>query len=424
MTLNPTVAIDVHDLGKRYRLGEAQQQYGRLSESLAALVRQPLRAFGRGRRGEEFWALHDVDFDVARGEVLGIIGRNGAGKSTLLKILSRITPPSTGTAELRGRVGSLLEVGTGFHPELTGRDNVFLNGALLGMRRREIGQKFDDIVGFAEVSRFIDTPVKRYSSGMYVRLAFAVAAHLEPEILIVDEVLAVGDAAFQRKCLDKMGDVANEGRTVLFVSHNMAAVKNLCHRAILLDGGTKIAEGSADTVAAQYLGAIERGAADNEVSEQEHLHGGPVYLRRVRLLNAGSAGFAVAWRQQLELELELDVREPLDRAVLGAGVVAIDGTPVFTVHHTDAGEGPWQLEPGLQRIRLVVENPLRAGLYRLVLGAHDALARTIIFHVPDAATFEVLDVALDEERYIAHNQGIVNGYASWSLETAVAGSIE
>src|SRR5712691_3252284 len=223
-------AIRVEGLGKRYRIGE-RERYRALRDTIADAIKAPLRRLRSGRPSlvdNTIWALRDVSLEVAPGEVFGVIGHNGAGKSTLLKILSRITAPSEGRAELRGRVGSLLEVGTGFHPELTGRENVYLNGAILGMRRSEVRRKFDDIVAFAEVEQFLDTPVKRYSSGMAVRLAFAVAAHLEPEILIVDEVLAVGDAAFQRKCLGKMESVGREGRTVLFVSHNMAAVTHLC----------------------------------------------------------------------------------------------------------------------------------------------------------------------------------------------------
>ena len=225
------------------------------------LLQAPLRRLRRSApRRSDFWALKDVSFEVPPGEVLGVVGRNGAGKSTLLKVLSRITEPTTGRVELRGRVGSLLEVGTGFHPELTGRENIYLNGAILGMKRREIARKFDEIVAFAEVEQFLDTPVKRYSSGMYMRLAFAVAAHLEPEILLVDEVLAVGDAEFQKKCLGKMGDVAGEGRTVLFVSHNMGAVQTVCRRALLLDHGRVKMIGPAEEVVAEYLKAGE--AAD------------------------------------------------------------------------------------------------------------------------------------------------------------------
>jgi len=230
--------IRVHDLSKLYHLGRSAAAYTTFREAIVDLASAPLRRLRRGEEPQTIWALKDVSFEVAPGDVVGIIGRNGAGKSTLLKIVSRITEPTSGRVELYGRVASLLEVGTGFHPELTGRENIYLNGSILGMARKEIEAKFDEIVAFAEVEKFIDTPVKRYSSGMYVRLAFAVAAHLEPEILIVDEVLAVGDAAFQRKCLGRMRDVANMGRTVLFVSHNMAAVSALCSKAMVLWEGT------------------------------------------------------------------------------------------------------------------------------------------------------------------------------------------
>lgn len=251
------VAIRVENLGKRYRIGR-REPYKTLRDSLAGAVRAPFRRLsggsnGDGGRGELIWALRDVSFEVRRGEVVGVIGRNGAGKSTLLKILSRITAPTEGSAVINGRVGSLLEVGTGFHPELTGRENIYLSGAILGMRKREINEKFDEIVKFAEVEKFIDTPLKRYSSGMQVRLAFAVAAHLEPEILLVDEVLAVGDAAFQKKCLGKMGDISKEGRTVLFVSHNMGAIEQLCDKCILLENGVIKQIGTTSTVISIYL---------------------------------------------------------------------------------------------------------------------------------------------------------------------------
>ncbi|HEV8438084.1 MAG TPA: ABC transporter ATP-binding protein [Methylomirabilota bacterium] len=248
--------IRAEGLSKSYRIGGPAPPVGHLREALTEMLAAPFRRLARGTNqgpAGEFWALRDVSFEVERGEVLGIIGRNGAGKSTLLRIISRVTEPTAGRVELRGRVGSLLEVGTGFHPELTGRENVYLNGTILGMRKREIDRKFDEIVAFAEVERFIDTPVKRYSSGMYVRLAFAVAAHVDTEIMVVDEVLAVGDAEFQKKCLGKMDDVAQTGRTVLFVSHNMAAVQRLCARGMLLDRGSVVTAGAIGGVVRHYL---------------------------------------------------------------------------------------------------------------------------------------------------------------------------
>ncbi|MBE2272203.1 MAG: ABC transporter ATP-binding protein, partial [Anaerolinea sp.] len=250
------VVIRVENLGKRYRIGGKQESYKTLRESLTQAMTAPIRRIRAGRGdapSETFWALKDVTFDVKRGEVLGVIGRNGAGKSTLLKILSKITEPTEGAVYLNGRVGSLLEVGTGFHPELTGRENIYLNGSILGMRRAEITKKLDEIIAFAEVEQFIDTPVKRYSSGMYTRLAFSVAAYLEPEIMIVDEVLAVGDAVFQKKCLGKMSQVAAQGRTVIFVSHNITAIRNLCNIGVLLNRGRVNSIGSIDGIISDYV---------------------------------------------------------------------------------------------------------------------------------------------------------------------------
>ena len=260
------VVIRVENLGKRYRIGRRQQRMT-LREGLRNALEFPFRrahSLWNGRQATEapqgaegfIWALKGVSFDVKRGEIIGIIGRNGSGKSTLLKILSRITKPSEGYAEIYGRIGSLLEVGTGFHPDLTGRENVYLNGAILGIKTGDIARRFDEIVAFAEVEKFIDTPVKHYSSGMYMRLAFAVAAHLESDILLVDEVLAVGDAAFQKKCLGKMGEMAKEGRTVLFVSHNIAAVENFCGKAVLLDSGRIVLQGDTRQIITHYLETV------------------------------------------------------------------------------------------------------------------------------------------------------------------------
>jgi lipopolysaccharide transport system ATP-binding protein len=262
--MSSDVAVEVRGLGKRYEIGADQGGYMLLTERIT----QRLKSLGRREPTEEFWALRDIDFEVKRGETMGIIGHNGAGKSTLLKILSRITPPTEGEARLRGRVGALLEVGTGFHPELTGRENVFLNGAILNMSRQEIQRRFDEIVEFADVGQFIDTPVKRYSSGMQLRLAFSVAAHLEPEILIIDEVLSVGDLAFQQKCLGRMEKASQEGRTVVFISHQLPSVTNLCDRAIMLSEGRIAATGRVGEVIDHYVGDIssdiERGLRDRQ----------------------------------------------------------------------------------------------------------------------------------------------------------------
>src|SRR4051794_31288906 len=258
-----TTAIKTEELGKRYTLGLSRRGYGTLREALVEVARRPLRRNGNGPSGDVLWALKDLSVTINNGDVVGLIGHNGAGKSTLLKILARITEPTAGYADVTGRVGSLLEVGTGFHPELTGRENIFLNGAILGMRRAEIARRFDEIVDFAEIGRFLDTPVKRYSSGMSVRLAFAVAAHLEPEILLVDEVLAVGDAAFQRKSLGKMGEVAEQGRTVVFVSHNLAIIQALCKRGVLLERGEVVADGPVEETVERYLRSLERAAGDD-----------------------------------------------------------------------------------------------------------------------------------------------------------------
>ena len=307
-------AIRIEGLGKRYRIGVGptggMYRYKSLRDALGNAVRRPLSLVaGRGPMTEanSFWALDDVGFEVKRGEVMGIIGRNGAGKSTLLKILSRITKPTVGHVELRGRVGSLLEVGTGFHPELTGRENVYLNGAVLGMTRREVKSKFDEIVAFSEVERFLDTPVKQYSSGMYTRLAFAVAAHLEPEILVVDEVLSVGDAEFQKKCIGKMRNVAGQGRTILFVSHNIAAIRDLCDRGLLLERGQLVAAGSTDEIVRRYMSAVisETEVDAGNVSDQKFI--GPSCITRCGVLQPphGNKG---AFVPELPIQVYADVR--------------------------------------------------------------------------------------------------------------------
>lgn len=329
MALSDT-AIRVEGIGKQYRLGRTPRRFRHrtlrdaLSTGPSRIVRLGSRVLQRDgtERHEWIWALRDVSFAVARGEVVGIIGANGAGKSTLLKILSRITEPTTGMAEIHGHVGSLLEVGTGFHQELTGRENIYLNGAILGMKRSEIARKFDEIVDFAEVARFIDTPVKHYSSGMYLRLAFAVAAHMEPEILLVDEVLAVGDAAFQKKCLGKMGDVAKQGRTILFVSHNMDAIRRLCSHCVLLEAGGIAAQGETAGVVARYLDSSqERPPPDTWIDLSRIAREGTGEARFTAALHS-SQNRAVANRPypggplNLTLEISSDASRSVDSAAV------------------------------------------------------------------------------------------------------------
>jgi lipopolysaccharide transport system ATP-binding protein len=358
-------ALYVRNLSKQYDLGVT------VSDLWTRQARLVNRLLGRRENGSagSIWALDDVSFDVAEGDVVGIIGRNGAGKSTLLKILSRITEPTSGTATIYGRVGSLLEVGTGFHPELTGRENVYLNGAVLGMGRPEVRRKFEEIIAFAEVERFIDTPVKRYSSGMYVRLAFAVAAHLEPEILIVDEVLAVGDTAFQRKCLGKMGSVAREGRTVLFVSHNMGAISELCTRAILLSSGAKTADGDVGRVLEEYskghaqnadAGAIVKLANDPEL---------PCSIIEVSI----ATGSGVADRFDLDDEVVLSVKYEVTRTVgdlLLNVTLARNLVDILTTFDTD---GDIEIAPKLPGVYVarhrIPPGFLKGGMYTVSVGS-------------------------------------------------------
>ncbi|MBV9923427.1 MAG: ATP-binding cassette domain-containing protein [Acidobacteria bacterium] len=339
------VVVSVEGVSKRYRIGALHPGYDSLREVLAGAVTQRLKRLRR--RGDEeddttLWALREVSFEVRRGEILGIVGRNGAGKSTLLKILSRITRPSQGQVEIYGRVGSLLEVGTGFHPDLTGRENVYLNGAVLGMRKAEIDAKFDEIVAFSELERFIETPVKRYSSGMYVRLAFSVAAHLEPEILIMDEVLAVGDMAFQQKCLDKMNDIRRQGRTIFFVSHNLPAITRLCKRAVLLERGHLVADGQPQEVVNRYL-STSWGAGAERVWGDDAPGRSVVRLRRVRVAGAdGETAAAVDVRRESRIEVTYDVLEEGHALVPVVELYNEEGTEVFSTHDTGA---EWRRRP-------------------------------------------------------------------------------
>ena len=325
------VAIETRELGKRYALGLAQRGYGTLREALVEAARRPLRRNREGNSVDYLWALKDLSLTVRNGEVLGLIGHNGAGKSTLLKILSRITEPSAGYADVTGRVGSLLEVGTGFHPELTGRENVFLNGSILGMRRAEIRARFDEIVEFAEIERFLDTPVKRYSSGMSVRLAFAVAAHLEPEILLVDEVLAVGDAAFQRKSLGKMNEVAKEGRTVVFVSHNLAIIQALCTRGVLLERGEVVTDAPIGEAIDSYLRTLERAASADllERTDRDSRAYDETLVRRLEICNPGGHPNVVVAGQPATIAI--DVTEQLPTMECQLTIANSLGQPVCTL---------------------------------------------------------------------------------------------
>ncbi len=314
--MSSDTAIHFRNVGKSYRVGAAQAggrfKYKSLGERMGHFVRHPLKSLGGGGavNDDEFWALRDISFDVPRGEVVGVIGRNGAGKSTLLKILSQITKPTEGEIEVHGRVGSLLEVGTGFHPELTGRENIFLNGAILGMTRAEVRSKFDEIVDFSEVERFLETPVKQYSSGMYTRLAFAVAAHLDPEILVVDEVLAVGDAEFQKKCLGKMQDVSRGGRTVLFVSHNMGAIQNLCTRGVVLSGGRCLEVTDARTAVNTYLREMQQAPTDLDSDDVQRLGSGEARITSVDVYSDGVLTNNVACGADVELRIHYRCQQP------------------------------------------------------------------------------------------------------------------
>jgi len=391
-----TPAIVVENLSKRYRISQGVAAYRTLRESLSNLAMWPLRRLGRLRSGgdgqvQDFWALKDLNLRIDTGEVVGVIGRNGAGKSTLLKILSRITRPTTGRAILNGRVGSLLEVGTGFHPELSGRENIYLNGAILGMSRREIAAKFDQIVQFAEIEQFLDTPVKRYSSGMYVRLAFAVAAHLEPEILLVDEVLAVGDASFQRRCLGKMSQVSRQGRTILFVSHNMGAITRLCRRAIWLDRGQVRQSGDAETVVASYLRSGAEQAGEVMFHDNGQKAPGSEYIRLEAIRVRGSDGVVTATldvRRPFTLEVQYRILRRTSNLRVGVRLMAHDGTVLLSSTDMDQNEDLVR-EPGVYVSRCTVPGELlNYGQYFVSVGCDFPMVRTH-FAVDQGLAFQI-----------------------------------
>ena len=353
-------AIEIRDLGKRYYMThhDVVRPYNTLRETMCSAARnlatRVCRAGAAPAKKEDFWALQDATLDVARGEVVGIVGHNGAGKSTLLKILSRIIPPSCGSVMLRGRVNSLLEVGTGFHPELTGRENIFLNGSILGMSRKEITEKFDEIVAFAEVDQFLDTPVKRYSSGMFVRLAFAVAAHLDSEILIVDEILSVGDARFQKKCLGTMNAVARAGHTVFFVSHNMQAVTNLCTRALLMEKGRIVMDGPSQSVVEAYLATKATHCAERTWEPADAPGNRAAQLRAVRILNCDQeTAFDHDLAETLSLQCDVSIADPTAEYGVSVQVINHEGVTLFATGNGINGQGQ-TVQPGVHRAECAI----------------------------------------------------------------------
>jgi len=427
--------IKVENLNKLYCLGELHKQTNSFRDKVTSAFRRTLCSIRRAPNAlpqnamryapcampssssDHIWALKDVSFEVKKGEILGIIGRNGAGKSTLLKILSRITKPTRGKALINGRVGSLLEVGTGFHPELTGRENIYLNSAILGMRKAEVDKKFDEIVAFAEIDKFIDTPVKRYSSGMYVRLAFAVAAHLEPEILLVDEVLAVGDLKFQQKCIGKMNEVSQEGRTVLLVSHNMQTINSLSTRAICLENGAIVDLGKSTEVTINYLNQLQAIEDDETIPDSKRVAKSD-YLKIIKVLLLNSKGEkapTLYFREPFQVKLIFKVMQPVEQVRLGFAICTPDGTRISTTHHTDGGLKPLVLEKGYYSFIAHVKNYLVPGYYSLEVGAHDLRTTRGIDSVPNVVDFSVVGFS-EEETYLhdPYNSSFTYLPAHWS----------
>jgi lipopolysaccharide transport system ATP-binding protein len=396
------VVIRAEGLSKAYLIGHRREQrrLETLRDLIAGMGQGVVRSVtdlvkGRpliaGEEIEEFWALKDVSFEISRGEVVGIIGRNGAGKSTLLKVLSRITEPSAGRVEIRGRAATLLEVGTGFHPELTGRENIFLNGAILGMRRSEIRKKFDEIVDFAGVEMFVDTPVKRYSSGMYVRLAFAVAAHLDSEIIIVDEVLAVGDMVFQKKCLGRMHSVAREGRTVIFVSHNMASIEELCDRAVVMKAGRLEQDGPASTVISHYLRDVPGRSAFEFDGLADREGSGDAVITSAELLSADGATSlsSVAFYQPFRIRIHYTANQPLEAPKFGLAILSQRGERLVLNENTEAGVKIERIQ-GRGYVDCLVRNPnLLPGEYYLELWIVEIPNVLFADHLHMVASFRV-----------------------------------
>jgi len=433
------IAIGVKDVSKVYRLGTKDLAEDSLLKSLTQIIKSPVKNYQKYRSLYDFsdldfdnignntnpnilWALRNVSFDVTRGEIVGIIGRNGAGKSTLLKILSRITPPARGRVEIHGRTSSLLEVGTGFHNELTGRENVYLNATILGMRKYEVDRKFDEIVDFSGVEKFLDTPVKRYSSGMRVRLAFAVAAHLEPEILIIDEVLAVGDAAFQEKCLNKMQDVGSEGRTVFFVSHNMPAVTRLCGRVIMLDNGQVAADGPTNAIVAKYMHEGSSTASERSWNDTDNMPGANVArLRKVRIKDAsGKTATAIDIRTAVGFEMTFEVIQ--DGCVLlpHFKLVNDEGVYVFITLDMDPKWRKKRRPKGTYTATAwVPENLLTEGSFFINATMLTSEPETLQFNEREVVSFQVIDsLEGDSARgdWVKDLKGVVRPLLKWETE--------
>jgi lipopolysaccharide transport system ATP-binding protein len=407
--------IRVDNLGKCYRIGAKREPYGTFRETLARAATYPLRRLRRQVQPstESLWALKGISFTVAPGEVVGVIGRNGAGKSTLLKVLARITEPTTGRVELRGRVASLLEVGTGFHPELSGRENVYLNGAILGMTRREIQRKFDAIVAFAEVEPFLETPVKHYSTGMYVRLAFAVAAHLDPEILVVDEVLAVGDTTYQQRCISRMAEIARGGKTILFVSHNMDLIPKLCQTAIWLDKGVKKTEGASQDVIDRYIHEYTSAAGEEELQPAERQGDGRARFVRLQVLDSSghSRNYHVSG-EDLTLRMEIEAGERIKDVALAVILKSLAGARLVTGWTREVNY-PVDLTPGRQAFQCTFHHlAFRPGhSFTLMLWME---AGTVIDSIEDARVLEVVDPRNTVQLAAAPSQGIVLCAYEWS----------
>jgi lipopolysaccharide transport system ATP-binding protein len=412
------IAIRIKSLGKQYRIGELQKGYKTIRETIMNIVHNPSWRWPGNTRvssviEQTIWALRDVSLEIKQGELLGIIGRNGAGKTTLLKILSRVTDPTQGRVELYGRVGSLLEVGTGFHPELTGRENIFLNGAIIGMKGAEIKRKFDEIVEFAEIGKFLDTPVKRYSSGMYVRLAFAVAAHLEPEILLVDEVLAVGDAAFQKKCLGKMGEVSSGGRTVLFVSHNMSAISQLCEQVLWLEGGQVVKMGATREIIQDYLN-VSALATGTWVNSLTYTTEPEIKILSASVINEeGIQTGTIRFDENFSLKACYEIRVPTRTWFLLFRVTDSSGMIVFTSWDIDYVGQDKPTDSGMyDAICYVPAKLLRPGVYSVTLLTCVPGMKPFDHH-ESVFNFEVSLVGYTMNTY---RLGVITPILKWSIE--------